>query len=148
MAEHDGRLLEALEQLQNDERLTSDLTDEGARVVLAWLEDEIRAANTADERTFRARVQALRVGVKQVARAHADDPQALIAAAKAAALGIMSDRPAPGASGGVSTAASPRPAVETASSPASMSQLSDPNPRKRPWTRRPRRMRRRGSGST
>ena len=93
MAEHDGRLLEALEQLQNDERLTSDLTDGAARVVLAWLEDEVRAANSADEVTFARRVEALRHAVKQVARAHADDPQALIAAAKAAVGGDPTPKP-------------------------------------------------------
>lgn len=93
MAEHDGRLLDALEQIQNDERLTSDLTDGAARVVLAWLEDEVRAASSADEATLAARVEALRRAVKQVARAHADDPQALIAAAKAAAGGDPTPKP-------------------------------------------------------
>ena len=93
MTEHNGRLLEALEQLQNDERLTSDLTDGAARVVLAWLEDEVRAANSGDEATFAARVEALRRAVKQVARAHADDPQALIGAAKAAAGGLTAPKP-------------------------------------------------------
>jgi hypothetical protein len=93
MAEHDGRLLDALEQIQNDERLTSDLTDGAARVVLAWLEDEVRAANSTDEATFAARVQALRRAVKQVARAYADDPQALIAAAKAATGGLTTPKP-------------------------------------------------------
>ena len=56
MAEHNGRLLEALKQFQNDGRLLSDLTDGAALVVLAWLEDEVRAAISGDEATFAAGV--------------------------------------------------------------------------------------------
>ena len=132
MVEQNARLQEALEQIQNDERLTADLPDESARVVLAWLEGEIRAASSLDETAFAARVQELRRGVKQVARAHAEDPQALIAAAKTAAVTPI--------------AGSTKAAPPAGSTMMSTSTTSAAEPRPRPWARLLGRIRRRRRG--
>ena len=83
MAEQTGVGLQlVLQQLHDDESLTADLTDPSAEAVFTWLEDELRAADSLDDRQLAVRAAQLRRAVKQAARRHADDPAALIQQAK------------------------------------------------------------------
>ena len=64
----------ALEQIGEDESLTSDLTDPAATALLDWMTQQIQAADAApDDDAFRQQVAAIRSAARTAAKTAADE---------------------------------------------------------------------------
>jgi hypothetical protein len=63
-----------LEQIGEDEALTSDLTDPAATALIEWITQQVQAADaTPDDAAFQQQVQAIRSAAKRAARTARDE---------------------------------------------------------------------------
>lgn len=115
-----------LEQIGEDEALTSDLTDSAATALLEWITQQVQAADAApDDAAFQQQVQAIRSAAKRASRTDADEDvtAALVVERAQAALPAsarLSAKPSAPA------AEVPAPEAPAASAPAAEVQASDP----------------------
>lgn len=114
------RVQQALEQIGEDETLTSDLTDPAATALLEWLTQQVQAADAApDDAAFQQQVKAIRSAAKSAARTAADEDVTAALVVERAQAALKSSAPPAAAE---STAPAAR---ETTAQPA---ESSDPAP--------------------
>lgn len=120
-----------LEQIGEDEALTSDLTDPAATALIEWITQQVQAADAApDDAAFQQQVQALRSAAKSAARtARGEDVTAAVVVERAQAALQSSVSPATAETSTPATrevAAAPPSAESTA--PAAVAQAADTLP--------------------
>lgn len=113
-----ARVEQTLERFQEDERLTSDLTDDTATALLEWIEQHVQAADALpDASTFEQQVAAIRSAARTAASTRTDDPTPATVVEQAEAA-LQASAP--------SAAAPPAPAGPGAGAPATTAQVSAP----------------------
>jgi hypothetical protein len=145
------RVQQALEQIGEDESLTSDLTDPAATALLDWIGQQIRAADAAtDDVLFRQQVMAIRSAARSAAKSAADEELSaavvlerastvLSAAAPAQQTAVPAEEPgesAPLAAEAHLSIPVSAPAAEAAQPPQQKSLWNSLRRRVRRWTHR------------
>lgn len=141
------RVQQVLEQIGEDESLTSDLTDPAATALLDWITQQIQAANAVvDDQAFQERVSTVRAAARKAAKIAADeDLTATVVLERAqAALDanlaqsqVVASQPAEPA-----PTLAPPPLVAEPLSAASDNQRAEPARQRSVWNSLRRRMRR------
>ncbi|HEY0606982.1 MAG TPA: hypothetical protein VGD58_28950 [Herpetosiphonaceae bacterium] len=104
----------ALEQIGEDETLTTDLTDPAATALLEWITQQVQAADAApDDAAFQQQVKAIRSAAKSAARTAADEDVTAAQVVERAQAALKSSAP---------------PAAAESSAPAAQEAAAQPQP--------------------